>query len=169
MYCSNCGLQMQPGQTVCPQCGRPALAAVPPVPGLALALENYRSKIRALGIVWLVYAGLSLLFGFAGLSFAHAFFMSGGRILPWMQGPMTGPMPPGWMPLLHIAWIFIGIRVLLAGIAAWGLLEHARWGRIFAIIVAILSLIRFPLGTALGIWTLVVLPGYRNAALYEQL
>jgi len=41
-------------------------------------------------------------------------------------------------------------------------------GRIVAIIAAILSLIRFPLGTALGIWTLIVLLGYRNTTLYEQ-
>ena len=38
-----------------------------------------------------------------------------------------------------------------------------------AIVVAILSLIKFPFGTALGIWTLVVLIGYRNTTLYEQL
>lgn len=38
-----------------------------------------------------------------------------------------------------------------------------------AIIVAFLSLLKFPLGTALGIWTLVVLMGYRNATLYDQL
>lgn len=61
------------------------------------------------------------------------------------------------------------VRTALASVAAWGLLEHERWGRIVAIIAAILSLIKFPLGTAMGIWTLVVLLGYRNATLYEQL
>jgi hypothetical protein len=38
-----------------------------------------------------------------------------------------------------------------------------------AIVAAFLSLLKFPLGTAMGIWTLVVLLGYRNATLYEQL
>jgi len=60
-------------------------------------------------------------------------------------------------------------RAALALASGWGLIQHARWGRIFAIFVAIVSLFRFPLGTALGIWTLVVLLGARNAVLYEQL
>ena len=46
---------------------------------------------------------------------------------------------------------------------------RARWGRILGIVVAVLSLIKFPFGTALGIWTLVVLLGFQNSTLYEQL
>ena len=42
-------------------------------------------------------------------------------------------------------------------------------GRVVAIVAAFLSLLRFPFGTALGIWTLVMLMGYRNASLYDQL
>jgi len=58
---------------------------------------------------------------------------------------------------------------LLAVVAGWGLLERAQWGRVLAIIAGILALIRFPLGTALGIATLVILLGSRNSALYEQI
>jgi hypothetical protein len=37
-------------------------------------------------------------------------------------------------------------------------------------VAAFLNLFKFvPIGTALGIWTLVVLMGYRNQTLYEQL
>jgi hypothetical protein len=36
-------------------------------------------------------------------------------------------------------------------------------------VVSFLSLIKFPVGTALGIWTLVVLMGFQNSTLYEQL
>jgi hypothetical protein len=38
-----------------------------------------------------------------------------------------------------------------------------------AIIAAVFSLLRFPFGTALAIWTLVLLLGYRNSTLYDQL
>jgi hypothetical protein len=69
----------------------------------------------------------------------------------------------------HLVWVSILVRTALALVAAWGLLERARWGRIFAIIVAILSLLKFPFGTALGIWTLVVLLGFRNSMLYQQI
>ena len=48
-------------------------------------------------------------------------------------------------------------------------MERTQWGRVIAIVAAVFSLLKFPLGTALGIWTLVTLLGYRNTSLYEQL
>lgn len=42
-------------------------------------------------------------------------------------------------------------------VAGYGLLTRKSWGRILAIVVGILSLINFPLGTAVGIYTLWVL------------
>ncbi len=170
MYCSGCGQVLTPGQTACPQCGRPVGAPVPVVPGLAYQLESYAGKVRALSIVWFVYAALSVAWGLAGLAFAGMFFS--GQFGPWMNGPWAhGPFPPGMLgpALMRFAWIAILVRSGLALAAGWGLYEHAQWGRIVAIVAAILCLLKFPLGTALGIWTLVVLLGYRNTTLYEQL
>lgn len=164
MFCSRCGAALAAGQAFCPQCGQP-VAPAPLVPNLAFQVENYRGRIRALAIVWLVYAGVSLLFGFAGLTFARQ-FLTGG-LGPWMNG---GNAPAWFFPaILHFAWIALVVRTALAAVAGWGLLEQQRWGRILAIVVAFLSLLKFPFGTAMGIWTLVVLLGYRNATLYEQL
>jgi hypothetical protein len=128
-------------------------------------LSNYAGRVRVLGVLWLVYAGLSLIFGFAGLAFAHAFFS--GAFGSWMHGPM----PQAWFfPMaLHFAWLLLAARAVLAAVAGWGLLEHTEWGRIVAIIAAILSLIKIPFGTAIGIATLIILLGYRNTTLYEQL
>lgn len=172
MFCSGCGQALAPGQAFCAQCGRPSAVIVPPVPGMQYQVENYAGKIRLLSIFWFIYAGVSLLLGFAGLAFMHAFMGNAPWMnAPWMHGPMHGPWPPfSFGPaILHLAWIFLTLRALLAAAAGWGLVEHAPWGRIVAIVAAILSLIRFPFGTALGIWTLVVLLGYRNVTLYEQL
>jgi hypothetical protein len=170
MYCSGCGQVLTPGQTTCPQCGRPAVAPVPVVPGLAYQLESYAGKVKALSIVWFVYAALSVAWGLAGLVFAGMIFS--GQFGPWMNGPWAhGPFPPGMFgpALMRFAWVTVLVRAGLALAAGWGLYEHAQWGRVVAIVAAILSLIKFPLGTALGIWTLVVLLGYRNTTLYEQL
>ena len=163
MFCSGCGRTLAQGQVVCPQCNRPVAAQVPPVPGFAIVLAAYASKIRVLGVLWLVYAGITLIFGLAGLAFAHA-FLSGA---PWAHGPM----PNMWFfpGLLRFAWIFLVGRAALAAVAGWGLLERTQWGRIVAIVAAILCLIRIPLGTALGIATLIILMGTRNWALYEDL
>jgi len=170
MYCSGCGLALTPGQAICPQCGRPATAPVPPVPGMEFQLQNYAGKIKTLGIVWFIYAGLSLARGIVALAFADAFLS--GRFGPWMQGPWgDGALPPMWFgpALLHFAWMFLVVRACLAVVAGWGLLQHTPWGRIVAIVAAFLCMLKFPLGTAMGIWTLVMLLGYRNATLYEQL
>jgi hypothetical protein len=146
------------------------MAPVPPIPGFAFQLESYAGKVRALGIVWLVYAAVALLTGIAALAFANAFLS--GHFGPWMNGPWgRGPMPPMWIgpTILRFAWVFLAVRVCLAAVAGWGLLERAQWGRIVAIVAACLSLLKFPFGTAMGIWTLVVLLGYRNSTLYDQL
>ncbi len=170
MYCSGCGQPLVQGQGVCSQCGRPSAPPVAPVPGFQFQLQSYAGKVRALGIVWLAYAGLSLVLGAAGLSFANAFLS--GHFGPWMNGPWArGPFPPFWFgpAMMHFAWVILVARTGLALMAGWGLLERTEWGRVVAIAAAILSLLRFPLGTVLGIWTLVLLLGYRNTTLYDQL
>ena len=165
MFCSGCGHALEPGQAICPQCGRPAAPAVPPPPGLQLQLDSYAGKVRVLGILWIAYAGISLILGLAGMAFVKSFLFGG--LGPWMHGPMAPDwFGPAW---LHLVWILLSVRAVLYVVAGWGLLERRQWGRIVAIIAAILCLIRIPLGTALGIATLVILLGYRNSVLYEQL
>ncbi len=170
MYCSGCGQGLQPGQAFCPQCGRQVAVATPPVPGFQFELENYAGKIRALSTVWFIYAGLNLLFSFAGMAFAR--FALHNHFGPWGHGPwMNGPFRPEWFGpiVLQFIWLFALLWALFLFAVGWGLLHRQPWGRVVAIIAAVLNLFKFPLGTALGIWTLVVLAGYRNQTLYEQL
>ncbi|HET7103894.1 MAG TPA: zinc ribbon domain-containing protein [Terracidiphilus sp.] len=170
MYCSGCGKALIPGQTFCPQCGRAAAAPVPAVPNLGFQLANYASRIKSLSIVWFIYGGLSLALGIAGLVFARAFFS--GALGPWAHGPWghMGQGPEMMLPfLLKFAWVFLVLRAALAFAAGWGLMERTSWGRIVAIVAAFFSVLKFPIGTALAIWTLVTLLGYRNSTLYEQL
>ncbi len=169
MYCSGCGHALAPGQPVCAQCGRAVAPVVPPVPGIEFQLESYAGKVRALSVVWFIYAAYSVLVGLAGLTFAHAFFFN--HFGNWGHGPWADGQMPQWLgpAIFHFVWVAVLIRAALALTTAWGLHQRAQWGRIVAIVAAILSLIRFPFGTALGIWTLVVLLGYRNTTLYEQL
>ncbi len=170
MYCSGCGLALIPGMPACPQCGRPAAVPVPPVPGMALLVDSYASKVKTLGIFWIVYAGLSLIMGFAGMAFAQAFLTHHFGMWnngPWGQGPFGNP----WfgMAILRLGWVIIGVRSGLALAAGWGLVERTQWGRFVALVAAFLSILKFPFGTALAIFTLVLLLGYRNNTLYRQL
>lgn len=170
MFCSVCGHALVPGEAVCAQCGRPVAGAVPPIPNFGFQLQTYASRVRALSIVWFVYGGLSLVLGIVGLTFASS-FMNGG-FGPWAHGGLPpGPWGPEWfMPaILRFGWAVVIVRSALALVVGWGLMERTRWGRIAAIAAAFLCLFKIPIGTALGIWTLVTLLGYRNTTLYEQL
>lgn len=170
MYCSACGQALVPGQPVCPQCGRPLAAPVPSVPNFDFQLNNYANRVRALSMVWYIYGGISMVFSLLGLAFANAFFH--GNFGPWAHGPWAhGPWNPDFFgpAFIHFAFAMVMVRSALAIIAGWGLMERTQWGRVVAIVAGVLSLIRIPIGTALGIWTLVTLLGYRNTTLYDQL
>ncbi len=171
MFCSTCGHEVIPGQPLCPQCGRPVAPVVPAVPGFQFQLESYAGKVRALSVAWFVYATYSVLRGLAGLTFAQAFF--GNHFGRWGHGPWDfGAFPsPDWLgqAIFHVVWVAIVLRAGLAIVAAWGLYERTQWGRIVAIVAAFLNLLHPLIGTALGIWTLVVLLGYQNSTLYAQL
>lgn len=164
MFCSACGTALAAGQVACPKCGRP-IAAIAPHPGFQMELDSYAGKVKALSIVWFIYGAFSVVMGFVGLAFADA-FMS-GRFHFWMHGPL----PPFWMgpAFLHMIWVMVVLRSGLALLAGWGLMQRTSWGRIVAIVAAFLCILKIPFGTALAIWTLVTLLGYRNTMLYEQL
>jgi hypothetical protein len=132
-------------------------------------VQTFAGKIKSLSIVWFIYAAFSFLTGIAGLTFAHAFFSN--HFGPWSHGPWGDDPGSMWFgqALMHFVWAALIVKCALALIAAWGLHERTQWGRVVAIVAAILNLLKFPFGTALGIWTLVVLLGYRNATLYDEL
>jgi hypothetical protein len=142
---------------------------VPPVPGLEFQVQTYAGKVKALSVVWFIYAGFYLLHGIAKLTFAKRFLL--GDFGPWSHGPWAhGPIPPEFfVGVLGFSWAILLVKTGLALIAAWGLLEHAQWGRIVAIVAGFIFLLSIPFGTALGIWTLAMLMGYRNTTLYDQL
>jgi hypothetical protein len=171
MYCSGCGQALAPGQGFCPQCGRPVAPAVPPVPGMIYQVQTYASKIKTLAVFWFVYAGLNLVLGFVGVAFLHAFWANShwGNWDHW-NGPWGGPFGPWFgLALVRFAWIAILLRVGSALAAGWGLIERAPWGRFVALIAAFLNIIHPIFGTILGIFTLVLLLGFRNNALYNEL
>jgi hypothetical protein len=65
----------------------------------------------------------------------------------------------------------VGLFLVLSGavnlIAGLGLLKYKGWARILALILAILNLLAFPIGTALGIYTLWVLLSKDTELLFQ--
>ena len=63
--------------------------------------------------------------------------------------------------------IFLFVVSLPAIIGGWGLMKFRPWARVLMIIVSALNLLHFPLGTALGIYGLIVLLNDETRRLFE--
>lgn len=63
--------------------------------------------------------------------------------------------------ILGLVGTFVGTFIALLGLpgifAGIGLLSHRPWGRYLAIVVGLLNLVNFPIGTLIGVYTLWVL------------
>jgi hypothetical protein len=92
----------------------------------------------------------------------HAIFLAIGvfvLVLLVSVGAVTGDQN-AWAIMTIVGVSLAAVMSLLAlpGIAAgYGLLKRRPWGRILAIVIAVLGLINFPIGTAMGIYALWVL------------
>lgn len=63
--------------------------------------------------------------------------------------------------------IFLFVLSVPAIIGGWGMLKFRPWARILMIIVSALNLLHFPIGTALGIYGLIVLLNDETRRLFE--
>ena len=110
------------------------------------------SHKRILGIIYIV-TGILLLFGMMMLSF---FF---SLIIPWLsESAGDGQWVFTWLvPFIRGIAMFICLFIALPSlIAGWGLLNGKGWAMALALIVGCLRLFSFPIGTAIGIYTIWV-------------
>jgi hypothetical protein len=103
--------------------------------------------VRILAWLLIVYGVILLLVG-AGI----AFFVFGGGLL---SGDRTAILATGGVAAFIVCLLFI--IAVPNFIAAWGLFRFRPWARVVAIILAVLHLFSFPLGTAIGVYALWVL------------
>lgn len=141
-----------------------APGAPAPVPATSDRVERH---IQTVGILWLVYASFAVLSWFIAIPFIAGIWGMGHHGFPMHHGwPFPAMSFPWFIPLVTAFVLLRSGMQILTGIA---LLMRVSWGRILAIIVAILSLMKIPFGTALGIYTLwVLLPG-DSAYAYDKL
>ena len=159
MFCDRCGQPIRDEAQYCSACGRPQ-GNVPAHPTTPVVPDGrVRRNLHILGVLWIAIGALRLVevvwIWFVGHTFLPAF--AGGF------GSDASPFS-GRLPFESIVWsglAFAGFWMGLLGacevVIGWGLLERQPWARIFGLVVGFLLLLRFPLGTALGIYTLWVL------------
>jgi len=154
MFCDRCGARVDGPASFCPACGR-SFAVPAGVPPAIPAGGRVERHVRTLGILWLVYAGFRLLGAVAVGTFAS---------FSW--GPFDHL--PFFVPgLLRVVGGFLLVAGVLGALAGWGLMERRPWARMLAIVLGVLALFRFPIGTALGVYTLWVLAPAASEAEYR--
>jgi hypothetical protein len=129
-------------------------------PPMLMYVSRVQRHLQTLGILWCVFGVLRVVSGLVGIFFLRAFTTHNFGNDGWMFGG-HGPFMPMWMnglwPLIAVGVVFSAALALITG---YSLITRRPWGRVLAIVAAILALIKFPLGTALGIYTLWALaPG----------
>jgi len=186
MYCAHCGVQVMPGQTFCSKCGQAISGAPVPEPRATPAPPPQSSTsptslpaqagpnagfappsrvarhVGVLGALWIALSALRLIPGLAMAAFGHMVF-------PFMAMPIPGPLRLFLAPFLGAIGLVISGFAIAGVIAGAGLLAHTSWARMLAIVLGCISLLRFPFGTALGIYTLWVLIPDRAEAEYQRL
>jgi hypothetical protein len=127
-----------------------------------------QEHLNLLSVFHFVNAGLSLM-GCAGLFFAFAMVGEALHRIP-MKDAAGNPPPPQLIPLLTGMFFFLGIMGLLAGLANLlaGIYLRQRKNRMFTLIVAGFNCLNIPLGTALGIFTFIVLQRDSVLAMYRE-
>ena len=124
-----------------------------------------RTHIRILGILHIVMGALFLIGGIigatvlGGLAGVVALGDGGGDAavaLPFF-GALSG--------VVLIACLLLAIPGIVAGV---GLLNYKNWARILTIVLSVLNLFNFPVGTALGVYGFWVLFAPETVAIFES-
>jgi len=176
MVCQACGAAIAEGVHFCSRWGAQVVGVPPmyqayqqpPMP-LYVPIPRVPRHLQTLGVLWCVFGVYRIASGLFGMFFFRVATMGrfGGE---WPFGRFGGRFGPHWMnAMLPLIATMIAISAGLALLVGYSLLTRRPWGRTLAIIVAILSLLKIPFGTALGIYTLWVLAPADSGAEYDSI
>jgi hypothetical protein len=122
------------------------------------------THVKVLGVLYLVMSGIGLLFALL------IFFALGtaASIVGMSASPEDAAVA---MPILGITGTALSMLLLLLSlpglITGWGLLKLRPWARVLGIVLAVISLLNFPIGTAIGVYGLWVLLTKETERLFE--
>ncbi|WP_263411091.1 zinc ribbon domain-containing protein [Terriglobus tenax] len=165
MTCATCGSPTAADGGFCSRCG----TRQPMPSGISAAyslpyLPRVQKHLQTLSILWAIFAAYRVVSVFLGMAFANA--VLGRRFFRWSGSGAE-------LPFLHalIPFIFATTLVMAgaAALVAWGLMQRKRWARTLAIVFGVLALLKFPLGTALGVYTLWVLAPAASGLEYDSI
>jgi hypothetical protein len=123
-------------------------------------LGNLSGHRRIMGVCWVAYGILRLIMGICLVLFSGTATVMFGALLSRVPNPFA------LMDDFHVVYVCLVILTFLCGLfgilAGLALLANQRPARMLALLAAFLSVSELPLGTTLGIYTLIVLLPLRS-------
>ena len=155
MFCNYCRSVLPAGAAFCPNCQAKAAMTAERKP-------KVQSQLTLLTALWFAMGALRAVGALA--VFGVASFM-----LPMIAQQHRQPIPMFVPTLMTAAGVLVAVIAVLSLAVGWGLYQRAPWARMLALVMAFFSLLSIPLGTALGIYTLVVLLPAESEAEWRQI
>jgi hypothetical protein len=128
--------------------------------------RNQTGHERTLGLCWIFYGLLRLAIGLLMFVYTGTATVMFGSTLQQVPNPV--PLMGAFHVLYAVAIALSALVGVLGIFAGLGLMSGGQSPRTLALIVAVLALSNLPLGTTLGIYTLVVLLPVRVARPYAN-
>jgi hypothetical protein len=121
-------------------------------------------QIKIVGWLHVIWNGIHLLGGLAVFLF---FAVIGGAVAA--TGDHDAKIAVPILGSLGAVFFLIIAGASVPGfLAGLGVLNHANWGRVLCIVVSIFELFYPPFGTALGVYSLVVLTNSETVMLFDR-
>ena len=132
----------------------------------AMRPPRVQRNLQILGILWCAFGAYRVITGLIGIFALRIMSARHFNRYGWSwHTNFHGPFGPHWMGVMvpFIA-VVATVMAVLAFLVGFGMLQRKPWGRLLAIVSGILTLFKFPFGTALGIYTLWVLAPAQSGA-----
>jgi hypothetical protein len=117
-----------------------------------------QDHIKVIGILWVIFGFFSLCLAL----FAFLFFFGVAQI------PNVEDVEPGILRVIGLVvssfLALIGLPKVIGGL---GLIQHKEWARILMLVISFISLINVPFGTALGVYSMIVLFNPETVRLFQ--
>lgn len=131
-------------------------------------MNNDQDHLRILSVFHFIFGGLAIVFSFFALIYVALGAALVGGMMPQDKAGNAPPPEVGWFLIALGAIFFImglayGINMIVAGLK----LRRQR-SYVFCMIMASLTCLQIPLGTCLGIFTIVVLARPSVKSLFER-
>jgi hypothetical protein len=166
MYCQHCGKLGDGISRYCTGCGNSS-PSYAPGREIKSAKQKLEGHIKVMGVLWLAYSALRVLAGMMVLAFSHFIVPIIANAMP----PDASPFPVAnfLQAIYGFVFVYCVITGILGAIAGYGLLQRQSWGRTMALVMAFISLFSLPFGTAMGVYTLIVLLPADASENYDRL